>query len=70
VLDDVRTAAYFSAVTFSAVGYGDVTLHNPWRLLSGLEAANGVILFGWSTSLVFAGVRQVVVEDRPQGHRA
>jgi hypothetical protein len=62
VLGDVRTAAYFSAVTFSAVGYGDVTLHEPWRLLSALEGANGVILFGWSTSLVFGAVREVVVQ--------
>jgi hypothetical protein len=62
-LPDLETALYFSAVTFTSLGYGDVTLKPPWRLLSALESANGVILFGWSTAVVFAFVREVVVED-------
>jgi hypothetical protein len=61
-LADPEIAGYFSAVTFVSLGYGDVTLHPPWRLLSALEGANGVILFGWSTAVVFAAVREVVIE--------
>jgi hypothetical protein len=59
-LGDASAAVYFSAVTFTAVGYGDLTLGEPWRLLSALEAINGLMLFGWTTSVVFAAVREVV----------
>ena len=68
-LADVATALYFSAVTFVSLGYGDVTLQSPWRLLSALEGANGVILFGWSTAVVFAAVRQVALESDPAASR-
>ena len=48
-------AVYFSVVTFTTLGYGDITLaDNHWRLLSGAEALNGVLLVGWSTALLFA----------------
>jgi hypothetical protein len=48
-------AVYFSAVTFTTLGYGDITLaDHHWRLLSGAEALNGVLLAGWSTALLFA----------------
>jgi hypothetical protein len=45
-------ALYFSTVTFSAVGFGDVVLSPHWRMLSAIEAANGVILFAWSTTFL------------------
>jgi hypothetical protein len=45
-------ALYFSTVTFSALGFGDVVLSPHWRLLSAIEAANGVILFAWSTTFL------------------
>jgi voltage-gated potassium channel len=66
-LPDLDTAFYFSAVTYVSLGYGDITLERSWRLLSALEGANGVILFGWSTAVVFAFVREVVVEDERAG---
>ena len=50
---DLETAVYFSMVTFTAVGYGDVVITGPWRILAGIEAANGVIIFGWTTALLF-----------------
>jgi hypothetical protein len=56
--EDIATfeeAVYFSVVTFTTLGYGDITLadHN-WRLLSGAEALNGILLVGWSTALLYA----------------
>ena len=45
---------YFSTVTFTTLGYGDITLEPRWRLLSGLEAINGVVLLGVTTAVVFA----------------
>ncbi|MEM6701297.1 MAG: potassium channel family protein [Acidobacteriota bacterium] len=48
---------YFSCATFTTLGYGDVTLEPPWRLLTGIEALNGVLLIGWSTALSFAVIQ-------------
>jgi hypothetical protein len=57
-LDSLETAMYFSAVTFNTVGYGDITLSGDWRLLSGLEAINGILLIGWSTAFLFAVIQR------------
>jgi hypothetical protein len=47
-------AVYFSVVTFTTLGYGDITLvEHDWRLLSGVEALNGILLVGWSTALLY-----------------
>ncbi len=52
-------AAYFSVVTFTTLGYGDITLsEHRWRLLSGLEALDGILLVGWTTALLFAVVQR------------
>ncbi|MFZ1680075.1 MAG: ion channel [Rhizobiaceae bacterium] len=57
-LPDFVTALYFSTITFSTVGYGDVIAAHEWRLLAALEGINGFILIGWSTAyLVAAGMR-------------
>ncbi|MEM8813477.1 MAG: potassium channel family protein [Pseudomonadota bacterium] len=58
-LPDFETALYFSTVSFTTLGYGDVVLAEDWRLLSALQAANGILLFGWSTAFLFAVVRRV-----------
>jgi hypothetical protein len=47
-------ALYFSTVTYSTLGYGDITLAPSWRLLGALEAINGFILLGWSTAYLVA----------------
>lgn len=52
-LPDLETALYFSMVTFTSVGYGDVVLTGDWRLLASIQGANGVIIFGWTTALIF-----------------
>jgi hypothetical protein len=52
-------AVYFSTVTFTTLGFGDITLEEEWRLLSSFEAANGLLMFGWSTALVFVAVQWV-----------
>lgn len=56
--DRFNTALYFSTVTFSTLGYGDVLPHPEWRLFTALEGVNGFLLIGWSTAyLVAAGTR-------------
>ena len=57
-LEDFETALYFSFVTFTTLGYGDITLSEGWRLLSGIEALNGLLLVGWTTALLFAIVQR------------
>jgi hypothetical protein len=48
--DDFETSLYFSVVSFTTIGFGDVVLSTDWRLLSGLTAANGLILFSLTTA--------------------
>ena len=51
-------ALYFSVVTYTTLGYGDIVLDDQWRLLSSFQAANGVIVFGWTTALAVVALRQ------------
>lgn len=55
---DMEPALYFSLVSFSTVGFGEITLGPDWRLLSALTAANGFISFGWSTAYMVEMVRR------------
>ena len=63
-LGSVEEAAYFSTATFTTLGYGDLTLDKQWRLLSSFEGANGLLMFGWSTALIFAAVQKVYGYNR------
>ncbi|MEM8771674.1 MAG: ion channel [Pseudomonadota bacterium] len=49
-------ALYFSAASYTTLGFGDVLLPEPWRLLSGAAAANGLLLFGMSAAFLFDAV--------------
>ncbi len=51
--EDFETALYFSAVSYTTLGFGDILLPNEWRLLSGACAACGLLLFGLSAALLF-----------------
>jgi len=54
---DFETALYFSGVTFTSLGYGDITLPPRIRLLSAMEASDGLMMFG-ITSAIFVGAMQ------------
>jgi hypothetical protein len=62
-LPDLETAFYFSMVTFTTLGYGDVVLTGPWRTLASIQAANGVIIFGWTTALIFYFIQHIYKEE-------
>jgi hypothetical protein len=53
-------AFYFSAVNYTALGYGDIVLSERWRLLGPLEAINGLLLFGLSTAVMFAVLDRLI----------
>lgn len=55
----LEDAVYFSAVSFTTLGFGDVLLDKPWRLLSGFIAANGLILFSLTTAFLIEAVRGI-----------
>lgn len=44
---------YFAFVNYTTLGYGDITPVARWRLLGPMTAMNGVLLFGWSTAVIF-----------------
>lgn len=56
---DLETAFYFSMVTFTTLGYGDVVPTGNWRTLASFQAANGGIIFGWTTALIFVFIQRV-----------
>ena len=56
---DFGNAVYFSSVTYTSLGYGDFVLENEWRQICGIEAMNGIILFGWTTALIFVLVQKL-----------
>jgi hypothetical protein len=58
-IESFEKALYFSMVTFTTLGYGDIVLPEQWRLLSSFEAANGIIIFGWTTAIVIAVVERL-----------
>jgi len=58
-LHDLETAVYFSTVSFTTIGYGDVVLDQKWRLVGAIEGANGLLLFGWSTAFLFSVINRM-----------
>lgn len=50
---------YYSIVTFTTLGYGDMTISSEWKLLSGIEAINGIMLIGWSTALMYSLIQNI-----------
>jgi hypothetical protein len=66
-LPSFEVAFYFSMVTFTTLGYGDVLLDENWRLLASFQAANGIIMFGWTTAVVIYVVQRVYFSKESTG---
>jgi len=62
-MPDLQTALYFSAVTYTTTGYGDLVLPAEWRLDGGVEALTGILMCGWSTGFFFAIVNRLYESD-------
>ena len=58
-LNNWPEAVYFSVVTFTTLGYGDVTLNPAWRQLSGMEAMVGIVVFGLTTAILFTVIQRL-----------
>lgn len=59
LFSDFETSLYFSMVSFTTIGYGDVLLPRNWRLLGVIEGFSGVLLCGVSTAFIFAVVNAI-----------
>lgn len=51
---------YFTFVNYTTLGYGDITPVEDWRLLGPMTAMNGILLFGWSTAVLFEVLRKTL----------
>ena len=60
---------YFAFVNYTTLGYGDVTPLQRWHLLGPMTAMNGVLLFGWSTAVIFAVLRKTMVINGTEEER-
>jgi hypothetical protein len=57
---------YFAFVNYTTLGYGDVVPVARWRLLGPMTAMNGVLLFGWSTAVIFHVLRITIRTSRKE----
>jgi hypothetical protein len=58
-MPDLQSALYFSGVTYTTTGYGDLVLPPEWRLVGGVEALTGILMCGWSAGFFFAVVSRM-----------
>jgi hypothetical protein len=56
---------YFAFVNYTTLGYGDIIPVARWRLLGPMTAMNGVLLFGWSTAIIFEVLRKTIADHAP-----
>ena len=57
----LKLAYYHSAVNYTTLGYGDLIMTPSWKLLGPLEAADGALMFGVSTAMIFAIAQRVIL---------
>lgn len=59
---------YFAFVNYTTLGYGDIIPAESWRLLGPVAAMNGILLFGWSTAVIFEILRQTLIRMDEEAH--
>ena len=66
-MPSLQAAAYFSGVTYTTTGYGDLVLPESWRLVGAIEALTGILMCGWSTGFFFLIVsRRFIADSEPR----
>ena len=68
-LPDIESALYFSGVTYATVGYGDLVLAKPWRMLAPVEGLTGVLMCGLSAGVFFAVVSRIYAARSEAGRK-
>jgi hypothetical protein len=59
---------YFAFVNYTTLGYGDIVPLERWRLLGPVTAMNGILLFGWSTAVIFEVLRRTLERSASDSH--
>lgn len=65
----MATCMYFSAETYTSLGFGDLTPVGPVRLLAGVEALNGLLLIGWSASFTYISMERYWSDGSASNHK-
>jgi hypothetical protein len=60
-LPSFETSFYFSSVTYATIGYGDIVLPQPWRVIAAMEGLTGILMCGWSGAFFFAAVNRLYI---------
>lgn len=63
-LPDLESALYFSGITYTSIGYGDLVLVEPWRLLSPIQGLVGILMCGLSAGAFFALASRIYAAQR------
>jgi len=58
-LPDAESAFYFAGVTYTTIGYGDLVLQQPWRMLGPVEGLTGILMCGLSAGVFFAVLSRI-----------
>lgn len=53
---------YFAFVNYTTLGYGDVTPIKAWQLLGPMAAMTGILMFGWSTAVLFEVLLKAIAQ--------
>lgn len=64
---EFEKSVYFALVTFTTLGFGDILLPQEWRLLGGMAAANGLLMFGLLTAILVETLRGTRSRQRAKG---
>ncbi len=64
VFENVEESAYFALVSFTTLGFGDILLPVEWRLLGGVAAVDGLLLFGLLTAILVETLRGIRLDQR------
>ena len=63
-----NSTVYFAFVNYTTLGYGDIVPVKDWQLLGPMTAMNGVLLFGWSTAVIFEVLRKAMLGSPAVSH--
>jgi hypothetical protein len=66
-MPDLPSALYFSGVTYTTTGYGDLVLPANWRLVGAVEALTGILMCAWSTGFFVAIVSRMLRNSEADG---
>lgn len=64
IFPTLEASVYFALVAFTTLGFGDILLPEEWRLLSGMSAANGLLIFGLMTAMLVETLRETRLRQR------